>query len=246
VAQARHGRISTEHEDLGHEVVGTRSARQQSPGERASNDLVPYLPLQVQDRSEHSLWPPRPSAAQHRPSGERHRLASDTGARLPSPAGCRLPSRPAATASITLLVKESRAALPDPRASVWELAVETLASVKAGRHEADAVEAVLGAAGHRVSRWREGPAGLTPREVEVLRLVARAASRTRRSPHGWSSHPRPSATTSSTSTPRSTRPTGPARAYSRCSTASCPRRSSPQPSRPAPFSRPASPASSSS
>jgi len=35
---------------------------------------------------------------------------------------------------------------------------------------------VLGAAGHRVLRRREGPAGLTTREVEVLRLVARGLS----------------------------------------------------------------------
>jgi HD-GYP domain-containing protein (c-di-GMP phosphodiesterase class II) len=40
----------------------------------------------------------------------------------------------------------------------------------------DAVEAVLAAAGHRVPRRREGPAGLTPREVEVLRLLARGLS----------------------------------------------------------------------
>ena len=39
-----------------------------------------------------------------------------------------------------------------------------------------AVEAVLGAAGHRVRRRREGPAGLTAREVEVLRLLARGLS----------------------------------------------------------------------
>jgi DNA-binding CsgD family transcriptional regulator len=35
---------------------------------------------------------------------------------------------------------------------------------------------VLGAAGHRVPRRREGPAGLTAREVEVLRLLARGLS----------------------------------------------------------------------
>jgi hypothetical protein len=63
------------------------------------------------------------------------------------------------------------------RATVWELAVEALASVKADRHEADAVEAVLGATGHRVSRRREGPADLAPREVVVLRLVARGLSK---------------------------------------------------------------------
>jgi DNA-binding NarL/FixJ family response regulator len=50
------------------------------------------------------------------------------------------------------------------------------ADVKGGRLDADAVEAVLGAAGHRVSRRREGPAGLTVREVEVLRLLTRGLS----------------------------------------------------------------------
>jgi DNA-binding CsgD family transcriptional regulator len=49
---------------------------------------------------------------------------------------------------------------------------ELRADVRAGRLESDAVEAVLAAAGHRVVRRREGPAGLTAREVEVLRLVA--------------------------------------------------------------------------
>ena len=42
--------------------------------------------------------------------------------------------------------------------------------------DADAVEAVLGAAGHRVSRRREGPAGLTQREIEVLMLLTRGLS----------------------------------------------------------------------
>ena len=50
------------------------------------------------------------------------------------------------------------------------------AEVRAGRYDAAAVEAVLGAAGHRVLRRREGPAGLTAREVEVLRLLARGLS----------------------------------------------------------------------
>ena len=46
----------------------------------------------------------------------------------------------------------------------------------AGRLDGDAVEAVLSAAGHRVRRRREGPAGLTAREVEVLRLLAQGLS----------------------------------------------------------------------
>jgi DNA-binding NarL/FixJ family response regulator len=50
------------------------------------------------------------------------------------------------------------------------------ADVKAGRRDAEVVAAVLGAAGHRVPRRHGGPAGLTPREVEVLRLLARGLS----------------------------------------------------------------------
>jgi HD-GYP domain-containing protein (c-di-GMP phosphodiesterase class II) len=52
-------------------------------------------------------------------------------------------------------------------------AAELRADVRAGRLDAEAVEAVLAAAGHRVPRRREGPEGLTPREIEVLRLLAR-------------------------------------------------------------------------
>ena len=48
--------------------------------------------------------------------------------------------------------------------------------VVAGRLDAHAVEAVLGAAGHRRRRRPDGFAGLTPREVEVLRLLVRGAS----------------------------------------------------------------------
>jgi HD-GYP domain-containing protein (c-di-GMP phosphodiesterase class II) len=60
--------------------------------------------------------------------------------------------------------------------SAEEAAAELRADVRAGRLDADAVDAVLGAAGHRVSRRREGPAGLTVREVEILKLLARGLS----------------------------------------------------------------------
>jgi len=60
-----------------------------------------------------------------------------------------------------------------PERSADEAAAELRAEARAGRLDADAFEAVLGAAGHRVLRRREGPAGLTQREVEVLQLLAR-------------------------------------------------------------------------
>jgi HD-GYP domain-containing protein (c-di-GMP phosphodiesterase class II) len=56
-----------------------------------------------------------------------------------------------------------------PEAASAELARE----VRAGRLDGDAVSAVLQAAGHRAPVRREGPAGLTVREVEVLAELAR-------------------------------------------------------------------------
>ena len=60
--------------------------------------------------------------------------------------------------------------------SAEQAAVELRDEVSAGRLDSEAVEAVLAAAGHRVPRRREHPAGLTAREVEVLRLLARGMS----------------------------------------------------------------------
>ena len=63
-----------------------------------------------------------------------------------------------------------------PARSAEEAAAEVRAEVAAGRLDGRAVDAVLRAAGHRVRRQREWPAGLTSREVEVLRLLARGLS----------------------------------------------------------------------
>ena len=63
-----------------------------------------------------------------------------------------------------------------PALTPEEAASQLRSDVKAGRLDADAVAAVLGAAGHRAGRRREGPAGLTAREVDVLRLLARGLS----------------------------------------------------------------------
>ncbi len=65
-----------------------------------------------------------------------------------------------------------RAALPS------EQARDVLcAEVSAGRLDSDAVRAVLDAAGHRVRRRTDHPAGLTAREVEILVLLARGRTK---------------------------------------------------------------------
>ena len=57
-----------------------------------------------------------------------------------------------------------------------QAATELRNDVKAGRLDGDVVEAVLAVAGHRATKRREGPAGLTAREIDVLRLLARGLS----------------------------------------------------------------------
>ncbi|MFO0748579.1 MAG: response regulator transcription factor [Myxococcota bacterium] len=60
-----------------------------------------------------------------------------------------------------------------PALPLASIAREARADVVAGRLDADAVDAVLAALGHRDARARARPDGLSDREVEVLRLVAR-------------------------------------------------------------------------
>ncbi len=60
--------------------------------------------------------------------------------------------------------------------SADQAAVELRADAAAGRLAADAVESVLSAAGHHAMRRVEHPAGLTAREIDVLRLLARGLS----------------------------------------------------------------------
>ncbi|MBX7430621.1 HD domain-containing protein [Mycobacterium sp. Y57] len=69
----------------------------------------------------------------------------------------------------------------EPRPYRRELSASAAAArlrerVRAGQLDAVAVDAVLHAAGHRAQGPRPRPGGLTPREVEVLCLVARGAS----------------------------------------------------------------------
>jgi HD-GYP domain-containing protein (c-di-GMP phosphodiesterase class II) len=63
-----------------------------------------------------------------------------------------------------------------PALSAAQATAALRSDVRAGRLDADAVDAVLGAAGQPRGKRRSGPAGLTPREIEVLALIARGAS----------------------------------------------------------------------
>jgi HD-GYP domain-containing protein (c-di-GMP phosphodiesterase class II) len=80
-----------------------------------------------------------------------------------------------------LAVADSYQAWSEPRPyrealDADEISTRLRAEVKAGRLDGAAVAAVLRAAGHHVRRSREWPAGLTAREVEVLRHLARGMS----------------------------------------------------------------------
>ena len=63
-----------------------------------------------------------------------------------------------------------------PAGNADEVATSLRSEVRAGRLDGGAVEAVLRAAGHRARVRKAWPSGLTEREVQVLRLVARGLS----------------------------------------------------------------------
>jgi len=80
-----------------------------------------------------------------------------------------------------LAAADSYQAMLEPRAGAaahqaGEAAQALQDEVRAGRLDAEAVDAVLAAAGQGAMRRVSGPAGLTPRETQVLELVARGLS----------------------------------------------------------------------
>jgi HD-GYP domain-containing protein (c-di-GMP phosphodiesterase class II) len=84
------------------------------------------------------------------------------------------PGRILAAADVYQALLEAR---PHRRAhSAEEAARIARDEARAGKLDHQIVEAVLNVAGHRTRARRDGPAGLTVREVEVLRLLARGLS----------------------------------------------------------------------
>jgi HD-GYP domain-containing protein (c-di-GMP phosphodiesterase class II) len=138
------------------------------PGEWERVRMHPYLTERMLHQSE-ALAPLSAIAMQHR-----ERLDGSGYPRGLSGAAISVHARILGAADAYQSMREPRPYRAER--SDGEAAAELRADVTAGRLDADAVEAVLGAAGHRVSRRRDGPAGLTRREVEVLRLAARGLS----------------------------------------------------------------------
>ena len=81
---------------------------------------------------------------------------------------------PPGTGAATLTLRGG--ARPPGRPAPDEAASVLREDARAGRLDSDAVAAVLEAAGHRVGARRPRPAGLTDRQVEVLRLLAAGLS----------------------------------------------------------------------
>jgi HD-GYP domain-containing protein (c-di-GMP phosphodiesterase class II) len=130
--------------------------------------MHPYVTERMLDQSE-ALAPLGRIAVQHR-----ERLDGSGYPRGLSGAAISRLARILGAADAYQAMREPRP--HRPARSADEASSELLADVRAGRLDPEAAEAVLGAAGHRVRRRREGPAGLTAREVEVLRLLAQGLS----------------------------------------------------------------------
>jgi HD-GYP domain-containing protein (c-di-GMP phosphodiesterase class II) len=104
----------------------------------------------------------------------RERLDGSGYPRGLSGAAISRPGRILAAADVYQALREPR---PHRSAhSAEEAARITREEARRGRLDHDIVEAVLSAAGHRTRQRRDGPAGLTARELEVLRLLARGLS----------------------------------------------------------------------
>ena len=135
-----------------------------SVAERERMQLYPYLTDRILRHGSLASLADVASMVQERLDGSGYPRGLK-GAAIP------VAGRLLAAASVYRALREPR---PHRGAFADEVAATHLRDeVRAGRLDADACEAVLAAAGHEPKRReRVAPADLTPREVEVLRLIA--------------------------------------------------------------------------
>ena len=157
--------------DLGR--LGVSNAIWDKPGPLGAGEwervrLHPYLTERMLYQSA-ALAPLAAVAVQHR-----ERL---DGSGYPKGLSGGAISRPARVLGAVDAYRSMREPRPyRPPLSGEAAAAELRAEARSGKLDGEAVAAVLAAAGHPVSSRREWPAGLTAREVDVLRLVARGLS----------------------------------------------------------------------
>jgi HD-GYP domain-containing protein (c-di-GMP phosphodiesterase class II) len=136
--------------------------------EREQVRLHPYLTERVFARS--ALLRPLATLA-----GQHHERVDGSGYhRAQHGVDLSVPARIIGAADVYAALVADRA--HRPAATAGAAAATLRAEAHAGRLDADAVDAVLAAAGHPARRRRSQVAGLTARETEVLRLLARGAS----------------------------------------------------------------------
>jgi len=149
--------------------LGVSNALWDKPGPLAAGEwervrMQPYLTGRMLQQSD-ALAPLGAVAVQHR-----ERLDGSGYPRGLSGSAISRPGRVLGAADAYQSMCETRPYRPARTAD--DAAVQLKEEVRAGRLDGDAVDAVLRAAGHRVGRRRDGPAGLTAREIDVLRLLA--------------------------------------------------------------------------
>ncbi len=136
-----------------------------SPAESERVRLHPYL-TQRMLASSSGLAGYGATAIQHHERLDGSGYPRGVGHTALTPAGRVLAAADAYHAKLE--PRPHRGALTAVEAGAW-----LRAEVRQGRHDGDAAAAVLEAAGHRVHRRKEWPSGLTAREIDVLRLLAR-------------------------------------------------------------------------